>query len=201
MKTRMFFITIVLLLGASMSGCGSVPETYYYMPTYELATATNDHTPLNLVIGVEKFQSEVVYSDDRIIYRESPFEVKYYNYRRWIAEPRHLVTEKAIAHLKNSGLFRDVTAYPSIVKLDYVLRGRLLAFEEWDAEKTWHGKVAIAVELYHVASDEIVWRSSFEKMTPSEKRLPVSVVEAISKSLSACLDEMVASMRSNVKSN
>ena len=197
----MFFIIIVALFGASLAGCGSVPETYYYMPTYELAAATNDHTPLNLVIGVEKFQSEVVYSDDRIIYRESPFEVKYYNYRRWIAEPRHLVTEKAIAHLKSSGLFRDVVTYPSIVKLDYVLRGRLLAFEEWDAEKTWNGKVAIAVELYHVASDEIVWRSSFEKTTPSEKRLPVSVVEAISKSMSGCLDDMVASMRAHVKSN
>lgn len=201
MKTRTFFITIVALLGTSLTGCGSVPETYYYMPTYEPAAATNDHTPLDLVLGVEKFQSEVAYSDDRIIYRESPFEVKYYNYRRWIAEPRHLVTEKAIAHAKRSGIFSDVVSYPSIVRLDYLLRGRLLAFEEWDAEESWHGKVAISVELYNVAKDEIVWRSTFEKMTVAEKRLPVAVVEAIGKSLQACLDDMVTALRAQIKTN
>jgi ABC-type uncharacterized transport system auxiliary subunit len=195
----MFFIALITIAaGAGLTGCGSVPETYYYMPTYQATALGNAHEPLNVVLGIEKFQADVVYSDDRIIYRESPYEVKYYNYRRWIAEPRHLVTEKAIAHLKHSGVFRDVVSFPSIVKMDYVLRGRLLAFEEWDAEKVWHGKVALAVELYNVSRDEIVWRSSFEKMTPAEKHLPVSVVEAISKSLQTCLNEMSAALREQV---
>ena len=128
MKRQSVFIIVRVLVLASLPGCGSVPETFYYVPTYQLAAPANEHAPLNIVLGVEKFQSEVIYNDDRIIYRESPFEIKYYYYRRWIAEPRHLVTEKALAHLKHSGNFRDVVAYPSTVKLDYVLRGRVLAF-------------------------------------------------------------------------
>ncbi len=189
---------ILVLMGA---GCGSVPQTYYYIPTYEMKASANHHAALDVVIGVEKFQAEVVYQDDRLIYRDSPFEVKYYSYRRWIAEPRHLVTEKAMAHLRHSGAFQSVVAYPSIVKLDYVLRGRVLAFEEWDVNEAWHGKVALSFELLDTTKDEIVWRATFEKMTPAEKKLPVAVVQAVSTSLSLCLDEMVAALKSHLQTN
>lgn len=201
MKRKVVFITIAGVLAASFAGCGSVPETYYYMPTYPMVTPVNAHAPLDIVLGVEKFQAEVVYNDDRIIYRESPFEVKYYYYRRWISEPRHLVTEKALAHLKHSGYFRDVVAYPSLIKLDYLLRGRVLAFEEWDENKSMYGKVAFTVELLKPTQDAIIWRATFEKMTPAAKPVPVAVVEAISKSLSACLDEMVVTLRDQLKAN
>jgi len=92
-------------------------------------------------------------------------------------------------------------AYPSTVKLNYLLRGRILAFEEWDADKVWHGKVSIAFEMLDPMKDEILWRATFEKMTPAEKRLPVSVVQAISTSLNACLEEMVAALRNQLKAN
>jgi ABC-type uncharacterized transport system auxiliary subunit len=199
-RTKIHLIAAAILV-LLLAGCGSVPQTYYYIPTYEMPASANHHAPLGVVIGVEKFQAEVVYQDDRLIYRDSPFEVKYYSYRRWIAEPRHLVTEKAMAHLRHSGAFQNVVSYPSIVKLDYVLRGRVLAFEEWDANEAWHGKVALSFELLDPAKDEIVWRATFEKMTPAEKKLPVAVVQAVSTSLSLCLDEMVAALKSHLRTN
>lgn len=181
-----------------MLGCGSVPETYYYAPAYELSTPANDEAVFDLAIGIEKFQSEMMYHDDRLIYRDSPFEIRYYHYRRWLAEPHRLVTEKVLAHLKNSRIFRTVVAYPATVKLDYVLRGRLIAFEEWDIAERWYGKVAIGFELVDPVSDEVVWRATFEKMTPTEKRIPVAVVQAISTSLKSSLDEMAAALKSHL---
>ena len=86
MKRGFIFIAFIALFSSMIWGCGSVPETYYYLPTYQIAPPANDHTPLDVVLGIEKFQAEIIYNDDRIIYRDSPFEVKYYNYRRWIAE-------------------------------------------------------------------------------------------------------------------
>lgn len=131
-----------------LSSCGGVPETYYYTLAFDPATQLNDgHTPLPFALGVEKFQSEVIYDDDRLIYRDSPFEVKYYFYRRWVAPPRHLVTEKVVGYLSDSGLFERVTTYPSVVNVKYVLNGRLLAFEEWDEQNNWYGKVAFKASL------------------------------------------------------
>jgi hypothetical protein len=38
-------------------------------------------------------------------------------------------------------------------------------------------------------------------MTPAEKKLPVAVVQAVSTSLSLCLDEMVAALKSHLRTN
>lgn len=199
-QARRKFLSIFAagLVSAHLLGCGSVPETFYYTPAYEIPAPGDANTAFVQVLGIEKLQSEVIYQDDRIIYRESPFEIKYYNYRRWIAEPRRLVTEKVFAHLKQSGIFRDVVAYPSPIQLNYLLRGQLIAFEEWDTPDEWYGKVAITFELIDPLKDEIVWRATFEKMTPAEKRIPVAVVQAISTSLKSCLDEMVAALKSHI---
>lgn len=179
-----------------LQSCGGVPETYYYTLAFEQSAPLNDgHTPLPFALGVEKFQSETIYDDDRIIYRDSPFEVKYYFYRRWVAPPRHLITEKVLSYLSDAGLFEKVTMHPSTVNVKYVLSGRLLAFEEWDEQNTWYGKVAFQASLYEPATRRVVWTGRFEHLQPVAKKIPSAVVEAMSVSMKKCLDDLVRSLR------
>ncbi len=191
-------LAICLLLFAFcflLPGCGGVPETFYYTLAFESSLPLNDdHSPLPFALGVEKFQSEMVYDDDRIIYRDSPFEIKYYYYRRWVAPPRHLVTEKVLSHLSESGLFEKVTAYPSMVNVKYVLSGRLLAFEEWDEQDKWFGKVTFKASLYEPATQRVVWSDTFAHQQPVAKKIPAAVVEAISLSLKQCLDDLAKAL-------
>jgi len=178
-----------------LQSCGGVPETYYYTLAFEPDKKLNDgHAPLPFALGVQKFESEVIYDDDRIIYRDSPFEVKYYFYRRWVAPPRHLVTEKIVNYLSDSGLFEKVTAYPAPANVKYVLSGRLLAFEEWDEQNNWYGKVVFTASLHESATQRVIWNSKFEHLQPVTKKIPAAVVEALSLSMKKCLDDLAKSI-------
>jgi ABC-type uncharacterized transport system auxiliary subunit len=176
-------------------GCGGVPETFYYTLAFDPGPPFNNGQALfPYALGVEKFQAEVIYDDDRIIYRDSPYEVKYYHYRRWVAPPRHLITEKVLRYLAESGLFEKVVTYPSSGSVKYVLGGRLLAFEEWDEQNNWYGKVNFKAHLYEPSTNRVIWNGQFEHTQPIAKKIPVAVVEAISLGLKKCLDDLVKSL-------
>jgi ABC-type uncharacterized transport system auxiliary subunit len=193
--TTFSIASLLFIFSSFLQSCGGVPETYYYTLAFEQSAPLNDgHTPLPFALGVEKFQSETIYDDDRIIYRDSPFEVKYYFYRRWVAPPRHLITEKVLSHLSDAGLFEKVAMHPSNVNVKYVLSGRLLAFEEWDEQNNWYGKVAFKASLYEPAAQRVVWNGSFEHLQPVAKKIPSAVVEALSVSMKKCLDDLAHSL-------
>ena len=142
------------------------------------------------MLGVEKFTAEAIFEDDRILYRDSPFEVKYYHYRRWAAAPRELVTEEMLKQLRASACCREVIASPAISRVDYILAGRVLAFEEWDREEKWYGRVALLVQLLEPDSRRILWSEVFQAETPAAKKVPAAIVEAISASLQQCISEV-----------
>lgn len=193
--TRLSIRFLLFIFFSFLQSCGGVPETFYYTLAFEPSQPLNDgHTPLPYALGVEKFQSETIYDDDRIIYRDSPFEIKYYFYRRWVAPPRHLVTEKVLSYLADSGLFERVTAYPSPANVKYVLCGNLLAFEEWDEQDKWYGKVTFKASLYEPATQRVVWSGTFAHQQPVAKKIPAAVVEAVSLSLKQCLNDLVKAL-------
>ncbi len=187
------FATCLLL-----SACGGVPQTFYYTlaeaPAASGESAGNHHDQLAVALGVERFAAAAIYEEDRLIYRESPFEVRYDHYRRWAARPAQLVTDEIINQLTARGLFRNVTPYPAAVPVDYILRGRLLAFEEWDHDEQWFGRVTINVQLYQASSQKLLWSGTLSRETPAQKRLPAAVAQAISTSLRHCVDELAAAL-------
>jgi len=190
------FILLMAFTSSWVLSCGRVPDTSYYTiaphssHSQVAKQSYSDHRRIDLILGVERFTAEAVLDDDRIIYRESPYEINYYNYRRWAAPPRMLVTDKIVGQLLANGAFRNVKAYPSAGRVDYVLGGRILAFEEWDRDDKWVGKVAFTAQLREVRSGRLVWTGEFEQETPARKKLPIAVVEAISTSLEKCVAEL-----------
>ena len=187
-----------------LQACGSIPETYYYTVAPLSVNAMNGETPRQqdnnaIVLGVENFSAEALYDDDRIIYRESPYEVKYYHYRRWAATPRQLVTEEVRKRLQNSGLFQNVVSFPTSHHVDYVLQGRIASFEEWDRGAEWFGRVAFTAQLYDPISRRVIWSSTFEAETRAEKRVPTAVVEAIGKSLEKCIITLQQALPTQLK--
>ncbi len=199
-----YFCCLLLALGLVLQACGGVPETYYYtvapLAFNAMKAKANDvESNRTIVLGVEKFSSEALYDDDRIIYRESPYEVKYYHYRRWATAPRQLVTEEVFKHLQAARICRDVVNFPGSKHVDYVLTGRILAFEEWDRGEEWFGRVAFTAQLYDPASRQALWNEVFEAETRAKKRIPTAVVEAIGKSLEKCLADLQQALPERVK--
>lgn len=191
-------VRLVVPLLLLLAGCGGIPDTSYYtvVPQFETPVLGNNHQPApTKTIRVERFTADILYEDDRIIYRESEYEVKYYNYRRWAATPRYLVTDRIVDNLRQSGLFHEVLSGPSLNKTDFLLSGRLLAFEEWDRGEQWFGTAAITVQLREANSGDLLWSGEFRHETPANQKLPSAVVAAISHSLQQCANEVIDSLR------
>jgi ABC-type uncharacterized transport system auxiliary subunit len=189
MKLKFFSIAIAAV-GLTALSCGSVPEVRYYMvnlPVME-QQSQGDHQGLPVSLGVSTLRASPVYEDDRIIYRQSPYEVNFYHYRRWVVAPSEMVSEKVYQRFAESGTFAEVVRYNGGRDVDYVLSGDLLAFEEWDENDAWYAQVGLRTRLTATGTGEVVWEETFFRRKRAEAKDPVRVVEAMSEAL----DEIVA---------
>lgn len=180
-----------------LTGCGSVPATYYYRVDSDSSPGQIVNSPIPITLGIAQFDADVVYEEDRIVYRNSPYEVQYYHYRRWVAPPRKMVKDALLEQFRSSGAFQRVVGVPSTEKLDYVLKGKINAFEKWDENDARFGSVGIEFELYHISTGDLVWKAEFSRKTPAAKQEPVEVVKAISESL----NKVIAQARGGIDGN
>jgi ABC-type uncharacterized transport system auxiliary subunit len=158
---------------------------------------TDDETPIsNIKLGIERFQASPLYSDERLVYRDTPYEGKYYHYHRWITSPEDMVTDKTIEQLNASNLFNQVGPFPKFSNVDYVLSGTVKALEEWDEGDQWYARVQIAFELFDRNTRESVWNKTIEKRNPVLKRSPAEVIKGINLSVQQCIDELLIQLKS-----
>jgi ABC-type uncharacterized transport system auxiliary subunit len=199
MRTLIFIISLVLLC-LVLIHCGGVPQTYYYRINYSVDKSQSNETTLPVTLGIGRFDADILYESDKIVYRDSEFEAKFYNYRRWIAPPKKLITEKVTKEFQNSGSFEKVLKMSDVRDVDYYVAGQILAFEEWDEKETWYGLVTIEFELRNAADADILWNKVITEKTRSANKAPVDVVAAINKSLdkviAAAISEVLQSLKS-----
>lgn len=190
-KIGLLFLMITLLIS-----CGSVPEIHYYVIDYPVAEVTDREQPaVNIVLGVSKFKSDPLYSDGRIVYRESRYEGKYYHYHRWITTPEDMVTDKIVEHLGASNLFAQVIFFPKVSKVDYILSGTIKAIEENDTAGQWYASVKIVFELVNRNSNELVWQKTIEKQNLISQKSPYEVVKGINLSLQQCVEALQVDLK------
>ncbi|MFQ5822651.1 MAG: ABC-type transport auxiliary lipoprotein family protein [bacterium] len=190
---------LVLLALSFLNHCGSVPPTYYYRIDYELPSTNSRNDIIPITLGIVQFDADILYEGDRIVYRQSPYEVQFYHYRRWIAPPKKIVTEKVLNQFRASGFFQRVVRIPSTFNIDYILKGQINAFEEWDEGNAWYGIVTLVFQLQNTKSNEIVWENEFSEKTKAMKREPVEVVRAISQSLKKVVQKAIEEIEYNLK--
>lgn len=184
------------------ASCGGIPLTYFYRVDYEImADGSNHRDAVPVTLAIAPFKSDILYESDKIVYRNSRYEVQFYHYRRWIVPPKKLVTEKLYEHYRASGNFERVVRTPSTFPVDYILQGRVQAFEEWDEKETWYGLVKLEFELRHAKTNEIVWKQVFSRKTMAQRKDPVSVVEAISESLNSVINSSIQGVQSHMVSH
>lgn len=198
MKKYVLVFSYVVAL-SFLSHCGSVPPTYYYRVDYELPNSNSSHNIIPKTLGVAQLDADILYEGDRIVYRNSPYEVQFYHYRRWIAPPKKIVTEKVLKQFQASGIFQKVVSLPSYSKIDYILKGQINAFEEWDEGNAWYGTVTLGFQLQDAETNEIVWENELSRKTKAMKKEPVEVVKAISQSLNKVVQKAIEEIGSALR--
>lgn len=195
-KTKIATACFVVL--GLLANCGSVPQTFYYRVDYQIEDLRNGNQAIPFTLGISQFDADVLYEGDRIVYRQSPYQVQFYHYRRWIAAPKKIVTEKVLKQYQASGIFANVVSMPAVTKSDYTLKGEIQAFEEWDEGDSWYGLVTIEFKLQNTDL-EIVWKKSLSEKTLIEKKEHIEIVKAISRSLHKVVKRSIEEIKNHLK--
>ena len=164
-----FFLLAGFLL--SVWACGG---PYYF--DLHLENRENPYvTKLDKVLLIEDVEINQTYQDQRIVYRESPFQVKYYGFRLWSKSPDDLVEDAVVDFWRKSGIFKKVNVYDSGDDADLTLRMKINAIEKIYFQKNWYARLAMDMEIVDSENKQTIVSHSFDqKMLLKTRQSPLS---------------------------
>jgi uncharacterized lipoprotein YmbA len=189
-------IVSALILTLLMAGCvGKVRYPKYY--TLEIAPATKpaaNNARVPAAVAVRRFETPAYLRQGRIVYREAPEEVGFYDYHRWATDPGATVTAAMIASLRSAYLFSLVKQYDSQEKSEYLLTGRLERLDEIDYGGSVRVEAKLSAELVNLRTGATVWAGDATETAIVEPRNINSVVAAMGQAVQANINRLVARM-------
>ncbi|MDW7682343.1 MAG: ABC-type transport auxiliary lipoprotein family protein, partial [bacterium] len=154
-----------------------------------IVAAPDNETPKHDIrLGVTTFKADPLYNEMRLVYRDSRYEGKYYNYHRWIAAPDRLITDRVIEQFSHSNVFKQVVPFPRFTGVDLLLGGQIKAIEEWDEGDQWQARVKIRFDLIQRDRNELIWQTEVEHILPVATKTPAAVVKGINKCVQLTID-------------
>jgi ABC-type uncharacterized transport system auxiliary subunit len=176
-----------------------VPKTYFYTLRVPSAPLQPGDPKTNLSLAVERFRTAEILRDDRIVFYKSPTEVGFYQYHRWSADPGTMLTERTARWLDQTGIFSQVRISPPGEPVDYILKGRLLNFEEVDYEDSGKGRVALRLALVRSRDGRTVWSFARQAEHAIEEKGIEGVVIALDASSADLLGQALPSLVQQVE--
>jgi len=143
------------------------------------------------VLGIERFSAPEILRDDRLVYYESATQLNFYQYHRWSSEPATMMRDLVAQRLAQMGLFAEVRLLPAREPVDYLLRGRLLNFEEVDYASSVQGRAALELTLVRTRDRKVLWTAVRQAQSAVQGRGTPAVVEAVNAASEQVLSELL----------
>ncbi|MDR3001178.1 MAG: ABC-type transport auxiliary lipoprotein family protein [Fibromonadaceae bacterium] len=195
-KIILLFVAIMLL------GCwGRVIQTSYYQldyvptPKESLNQSTYPYT-----VRVRDFDVAEVYRRNNIVYRQSPYQLHYYNYDLWAVKPEYLVSDMLFRHLVISKIFSEVRRSIDVEEPDFTITGIVRALEEYDNQDEWYAHLAMNMNLQDNRTRRIVWSREWDYRKRVSNLEPIYVVRGLSELLELINNEAIADIDSVMNS-
>ena len=194
MKSIRTAFVLMLALVPALVGCGRVRYPAYY--TLNLPAPPDPPAPENVraSIAVREFQSPNYLRQGPIVYRTTPEEVGFYEFHRWAADPRALVTSAIIEHLRASGQFALVSMYNGRPDHEYVFSGKLEKLEEVDYPAGVKVEVAISAQITSVKTGSTVWSNAVSEVGNVSERSVPGVVAQMNRSMDGAISKLLATV-------
>jgi uncharacterized lipoprotein YmbA len=192
MRSRVSAACILVLLTAACA-----PIKY---PKYYLLNVTPPPTPAAGAprrpgtVSVRLFDTPDYIRQGRIVYREAPQVVGFYDYHRWAADPGASITTAMIEALRVTRLFASVVPYDGREQEDYVLSGRVERLDEIDYGPGVRVEARVLAEMVDRRTGEALWTGDETETSKLETRTVASVVDAMSHAVERSIDRLVASL-------
>ena len=196
MTTKALISVSACMVALLMAGCGGrILYPHYYaldIPTAPKPAASDARLPATL--AVRRFEALPYLRQGRIVYRQGPAEIGFYDYHRWAADPAAAVTAAMIDSLRSSRLFSFVTPYDGQGQSDYLMSGRLERLEEIDSAGSVRVEAKLSAELVDLRTAATVWTGDADETLGVETRDVNSVVVEMSHAVQKSIDRLVASL-------
>jgi ABC-type uncharacterized transport system auxiliary subunit len=176
----LLFIGLMTLL---LIGCTRVPVKQYYVLNYSPASERDRLNPgaYPCTIRLREFDVEEAYSRPQIVYRQSPFQLRYYVYRVWAVKPERMITDLFQKHLLNANLVSNVVRrFDEGNKPDYEISGIIEAIEEYDSDELWFAHIALRINLIRVKDSRTMYSRRFDHRKRVFQHEPEFVVREMS---------------------
>lgn len=177
-------LAVAAAIGCLACGASAPPTRYYALdlPRPTPAAERLAHTAVLMPIRAGEIARQ-----GRIVYRESPHEVGFYEYHRWAEDPEDSVAEALAGALLARGTFASVTPFDGRTQADFILRGELRRIEEIDHDAPVRASVEIALELVDADTSRVVWSDR----ACAEQVVPTAEVRAVVETMSASADRAI----------
>ena len=179
-----------------MAGCGGkiLYPHYYALDIPPAPRQAVSDTRMPATLAVRRFETPPYLRQGRIVYRQAPAEIGFYDYHRWAADPAATVTTAVIDSLRSSRLFSFVKPYDGQSRQDYLMSGRLERLEEIDYGGSVRVEAKLSAELVDLRTDATVWTGDADETLEVETRNVNSVVVEMSHAVQKSIDRLVASL-------
>ena len=179
-----------------MAGCiGKVVQPHYY--SLETAPEVSDAgggNPLAGTVAVNLFTAPPYLRQGRIVYRQAPEEIGFYDYQRWAVDPAETINTAMIDSLRSRQLFSMVKRSDGRNEQDYLMSGRLERLEEVDYGGPVRVKAEISAELVNLRSGSTEWTGDASAIFNVEKSNVDSVVAQMNHAVQDCVDQLTLSL-------
>lgn len=187
------FAIIALLL----TGCASKVR---YPDYYMLALAPSKDPPSNespklSAVAVRRFETPAYLRQGRIVYRQTPEQIGFYDYHRWASDPGQVVTRAMIDSVRSADIFSFVAAYDGQEHAEYLLSGRLERLDEVDYNQGVQVEVRLSAQLINRKTGAAVWTGDTTKTANVSQRQVSSVVHAMDQATEEGVEQLVAEMK------
>jgi len=153
---------ICILTAGLMIACGSTHGKRYF-EIRSVAPAEPALPKIERHLLVEPTAVEPLYDDTRILYRVSPFEVKYYPYEFWAERPGKQVSAAMAEYLRKKKVFPSIGQGPMKEVPEIILRTRVHVLEEIDNPDGWQARLAMDIEFVDANSGQALVVRSFDR--------------------------------------
>ena len=192
MKNKLIPICFVLTGMITLAGCGgAVKYPNYYTLNVPPPPDPPAQEGVRASLAVREFRSPTYLRQGAIVYKTSPEQIGFYNYHRWVADPREVVTNAVTERLRASGNFTQVKPYDGRSDIDYVLSGRIEKLEEVDYEGGIKVEVAISAQMTNLATGAAVWTNTVDEVGTVGQRDVPAVVSEMNRTMERAIEKLL----------
>ena len=182
-EIRWVCVLLSIVLSSLFFDCARVPHKNYYTLNYMPQPIINRHMdePYPYIIRLKEFSIEEAYNRSQIVYRLSPFELRYYIYRVWAVRPTRMITDLVYKHLTSINLVSGVVRrFDEARRPDYELTGMIEALEEYDSEDITFAHLAMRIDLTRIEDGRNVYNRRFDLRKKVYRQEPEFVIRELS---------------------